>query len=78
MEDWPFRGPFDAIFCRNVVIYFDKPTQARIFNRFVRMLAPDGFLYVGHSENASFADSPFKLVGKTIYRLKPASKPQEK
>ncbi len=70
MENWPIKGPFDAIFCRNVVIYFDKPTQARIFTRLGEVLAPDGYLYVGHSENAAYTDSPFKLVGKTIYQMK--------
>jgi chemotaxis protein methyltransferase CheR len=72
MEDWPVKGPFDAIFCRNVVIYFDKPTQARIFTRLGKVLSPDGYLYVGHSENASYTESPFKLVGKTIYQMKPS------
>jgi chemotaxis protein methyltransferase CheR len=72
MEDWPIKGPFDAIFCRNVVIYFDKPTQARIFSRLGKILSPDGYLYVGHSENAAYAESPYKLVGKTIYQMKPA------
>jgi len=71
MEDWPVKGPFDAIFCRNVVIYFDKATQARIFTRLGKVLAPDGFLYVGHSENAAYTESPFKLVGKTVYQMKP-------
>lgn len=71
MEDWPVKGPFDAIFCRNVVIYFDKITQARIFTRLGKVLASDGFLYVGHSENAAYAESPFKLVGKTVYQMKP-------
>ncbi len=77
MEDWPFRGPFDAIFCRNVVIYFDKPTQARIFNRLGKVLASDGYLYVGHSENATYNDSPFLLVGKTIYQMKPAQQARQ-
>lgn len=71
MEDWPIKGPFDAIFCRNVVIYFDKQTQARIFSRLGKILASDGFMYVGHSENAAYTESPFKLVGKTIYQMKP-------
>jgi len=71
MGDWPVKGPFDAIFCRNVVIYFDKPTQARIFTRLGKVLASDGYLYVGHSENAAYSESPFKLVGKTIYQMKP-------
>ena len=68
MDAWPMTGPFDAIFCRNVAIYFDKPTQARLFGRLGEMLAPDGYLYVGHSENLGGKVSNFKLVGQTIYR----------
>jgi chemotaxis protein methyltransferase CheR len=70
IEPWPVKGPFDAIFCRNVAIYFDKPTQGTLFDRLGRVLAPDGFLYIGHSENLQAVSSGFKLVGKTIYQLK--------
>lgn len=70
MEDWPVKGPFDAIFCRNVAIYFDKPTQMRMFERFGSLLASDGFLYIGHSENLGGSSGRFSLVGKTIYRPK--------
>jgi chemotaxis protein methyltransferase CheR len=76
MQDWPIKGPFDAIFCRNVAIYFDKPTQTRMFTRMADMLAPDGFLYIGHSENLGGCDGQFKLVGKTTYR--PAKAAQQK
>lgn len=70
-DAWPMRGPFDAIFCRNVAIYFDKPTQRTLFNRLGRMLAPDGFLYIGHSENIGTTEG-FRLVGKTIYQARTA------
>ncbi|MFD1254750.1 MULTISPECIES: protein-glutamate O-methyltransferase CheR [Devosia] len=65
---WPMKGPFDAIFCRNVAIYFDKPTQGEVFGRFAKMLAPEGFLYIGHSENLGSGGDGFRLVGKTIYQ----------
>jgi len=74
IEAWPMKGPFDAIFCRNVAIYFDKPTQAQVFSRFGTMLAPDGFLYIGHSENLGTVGVNFRLVGKTIYQPKPSEK----
>ncbi|SMQ86233.1 chemotaxis protein methyltransferase CheR [Devosia lucknowensis] len=67
---WPMKGPFDAIFCRNVAIYFDKPTQGEVFGRFGKMLAPEGFLYIGHSENVGSGGEGFRLVGKTIYQSK--------
>jgi chemotaxis protein methyltransferase CheR len=68
MNDWPMRGPFDIIFCRNVVIYFDKPTQARLFNRYANLLRPGGLLYIGHSESLFNVTDRFKLVGRTIYQ----------
>lgn len=67
---WPMKGPFDAIFCRNVAIYFDKATQGEVFGRFSKMLAPEGFLYIGHSENLGSGGEGFRLVGKTIYQSK--------
>jgi chemotaxis protein methyltransferase CheR len=68
LEPWPMRGPFDAIFCRNVVIYFDRPTQSRIFDGFADLLAPDGALFIGHSENLNKVCDRFELVGQTVYR----------
>lgn len=68
IEPWPMKGPFDAIFCRNVAIYFDKQTQGQVFGRFGGMLAPEGFLYIGHSENLGSGGEGFRLVGKTIYQ----------
>ena len=65
---WPMKGPFDAIFCRNVAIYFDKPTQGEMFGRMGKMLAPEAFLYIGHSENLGTGGGDFRLVGKTIYQ----------
>ena len=68
LKDWPMRGPFDIIFCRNVVIYFDKETQRTLFNRYADMLVPNGYLYVGHSESLHRISDRFKLIGKTIYQ----------
>lgn len=68
LEKWPIKGPFDAIFCRNVLIYFDKDTQRTLFNRYADLLKPDGWLYIGHSENLFNVCDRFKLVGRTIYK----------
>jgi len=68
MAPWPMKGPFDAIFCRNVAIYFDKPTQGEVFGRLGKILAPGAFLYIGHSENLGTGGAGFRLVGKTIYQ----------
>ena len=69
MGAWPFKGPFDVIFCRNVVIYFDKPTQGRLFGRYADVLAPHGHLFIGHSETMFGTCDRFELIGRTIYRL---------
>jgi chemotaxis protein methyltransferase CheR len=66
---WPIRGPFDAIFCRNVMIYFDKQTQYDILKKFAPMLRADGLLFAGHSESFYHAADLFKLRGKTVYEL---------
>lgn len=68
LEDWPMNGPFDVIFCRNVVIYFDTPTQTALFNRFANLLAPGGYLYLGHSESMKEEVAPLKPCGKTMYQ----------
>lgn len=65
---WPMKGPFDAIFCRNVVIYFDEPTQERVWSRFAPLVAPGGRLYVGHSERVSASITAFESCGLTAYR----------
>ena len=66
---WGLEGRFDAIFCRNVMIYFDKPTQKRILERFAPLLKPDGLLFAGHSENFSQITAAFRLRGQTVYQL---------
>lgn len=68
-DSWPISGTFDVIFCRNVMIYFDKPTQKKILHRFAPMLKPHGLLFVGHSENFSYLTELFHLKGKTVYEL---------
>jgi chemotaxis protein methyltransferase CheR len=68
LENWPFKGKFDVIFCRNVLIYFDKPTQEKLFTRYADALKPDGFLYIGHSETMHNLCDRFKLIGKTTYQ----------
>ena len=68
MEEWPVKGQFDAIFCRNVMIYFDAPTKARLIDRFIAQLKPDGWLYIGHSESLTGGHPGLKLMGRTIYR----------
>src|SRR5450830_164588 len=68
-HSWSLKGPFDAIFCRNVMIYFDKPTQGAILKKFVPLIKPDGLLFAGHSENFLYVSDDFKLRGKTVYEL---------
>jgi chemotaxis protein methyltransferase CheR len=68
-DNWPIRGPLDAIFCRNVMIYFDKATQLKILQKFTPLLRPDGLLFAGHSENFHNAMHLFRLRGKTVYEL---------
>lgn len=65
---WPMKGPFDAIFCRNVMIYFDNPTKAELVRRFGDLLVPGGWLYVGHSETLLGQQDRFQLRGRTIYQ----------
>jgi chemotaxis protein methyltransferase CheR len=69
IEDWPMRQKFDAIFCRNVMIYFARELQEKLLQRFVSCLKPEGFLYIGHSERVSGpAASLLKPAGSTIYQ----------
>jgi chemotaxis protein methyltransferase CheR len=67
-ESWPMKGPFDAIFCRNVAIYFDKPTQRNLFNRYCDMLTIGGMLYLGHAESLIGMNDRFEVSDKTVYR----------
>ncbi len=66
---WPMSGPFDAIFCRNVVIYFDTEAQKRLFSRMATMLAAEGRLFIGHSESLNGVCAKFRPVGRTAYAL---------
>jgi chemotaxis protein methyltransferase CheR len=70
IEPWPFRGKFDAIFCRNVMIYFDNPTKTALIDRFIQSIKPGGFLYIGHSESFHGTHAELQLVGRTTYRRK--------
>ncbi len=67
---WPFRGKFDAIFCRNVIIYFDHDSQRRLLEHFARYLRPQGLFFAGHSESLFWADDLFEPIGHTVYRLR--------
>jgi len=66
-DNWPFREPFDMVFCRNVMIYFDAATQRRVLERIHRNMKPGGLLFVGHAENFTDAKTLFTLRGKTVY-----------
>jgi chemotaxis protein methyltransferase CheR len=68
LDPWPVKGPFDVIFCRNVVIYFDKATQRGLFDRMADLQEPGGWLFIGHSENLLNVTRRYKLVGRTVYR----------
>jgi chemotaxis protein methyltransferase CheR len=68
MDDvYPVDGNLDAIFCRNVIIYFDKPTQERLFTKFCEYLRPGGYIFIGHSETLSGIDLPLKKVATSVY-----------
>lgn len=66
-SDWPFKEPFDAVFCRNVMIYFDAQTQRGVLEKIHRVMKPGGLLFVGHAENFTDARDLFVLKGKTVY-----------
>lgn len=67
--NWSVKGPLDVIFCRNVMIYFDKPTQYKILSRFAPMMQEDGLMFAGHSESFLHASDLFRSLGKTVYEL---------
>ena len=77
-KDWQIRAPLDVIFCRNVMIYFDKQTQLDVLKKFVPLLRSNGLLFAGHSESFHQADEYFKLRGKTVYELSSKYKVQRK
>lgn len=68
LGEWPMKGPFDVIFCRNVLIYFDNETKKKIIARFRKLLSPQGYLFIGHSETLTHISEDFDLIGQTIYR----------
>ncbi len=68
MHEWPMKGPFDFIFCRNVVIYFNKDTQKTLFQRFADLTVDNGYLFIGHSESLFNVSDQYQLVGNTIYQ----------
>jgi len=76
-SNWALRPPLDVIFCRNVMIYFDKPTQLDIIKKFVPLMRSTGLLFAGHSESFHNADEYLKLRGKTVYELTPKCKMQQ-
>lgn len=77
LTQWPMKGKFEAVFCRNVTIYFDKTTQFELFTRFEDILTPGGMLYVGHSENLGSHGHQFRMVGKTAYQLRVGHKAKD-
>jgi len=68
MHEWPMKGPFDFIFCRNVVIYFNKDTQKTLFKRFADLTVDKGYLFIGHSESLFKVSTQYQLIGNTIYQ----------
>jgi len=78
MEDWPMRGLFDVIFCRNVMIYFDRPTQEKLVKRFWSQLRSDGYLMVGHSESLTFMAHDYRYIKPALYQKVKASVPARK
>ena len=67
-DNFPIRNPLDLIFCRNVMIYFDRPTQETLVNKFHRYLKPGGYLFIGHSESLQWVSHPFMSLAPTIYQ----------
>ena len=75
---WPMREQYDAIFCRNVMIYFDRPTQQKVLHKCLQHLKPDGLLFAGHSENLQYATDQFQPCGNTVYRRRSDQTPFDK
>ena len=68
MHEWPMKNRFHIIICRNVVIYFDKPTKTKLLNRYADQLVDNGYLILGHSESIQGLSDRFETIGKTVYR----------
>ncbi|MDH5766120.1 MAG: protein-glutamate O-methyltransferase CheR [Gammaproteobacteria bacterium] len=68
MQEWPITGRFHIIFCRNVVIYFDKPTKTKLLNRYADQLVDGGYMILGHSESLQGLTDRFQTIGKTVYK----------
>lgn len=68
LHDWPMRGPFDVVFCRNVIIYFDKHTQRQLFSRIDQLMPSDRYLFIGHSESLLQVSKQFQSKGGTVYQ----------
>lgn len=68
MQEWPMKGLFDVIFCRNVLIYFDRETKSMLAHRYAALLQDSGYLFIGHSESLHQLDTPFSLTANTIYK----------
>ena len=68
MDSWPMRGPFDIIFCRNVMIYFDQPTRERLVERMRGLLVPGGYLMIGHAESLSALRHGYTYHQPAVYR----------
>ncbi len=66
-QSWPMKGTFDIIFCRNVVIYFDRETQKKLFDRFSKIQNTGDHLFIGHSETLKSFDTKYKSIGRTVY-----------
>lgn len=73
LEPWPMQGKFDAIFCRNVMIYFSQAAKIRLIDRFADLLVPRGYLYLGHSESLLGRHPRLESIGETVYRLRAES-----
>ena len=66
-QEWPMKQQFDFLFCRNVVIYFDKPTQSTLFSRYHKQMKERSWLFIGHSESLHNVSTDFKIIGRTVY-----------
>jgi chemotaxis protein methyltransferase CheR len=71
---WPIEAGLDAVFCRNVMIYFDKPTQQRLVERYAGLLRPGGLFFAGHAESLIDQGRHFRLKGQTVYELAASSR----